>query len=47
MSDEKWIMKDMTMAQFGVLSWHLPEWMEENHKKPHTALPESGFKFEP
>jgi hypothetical protein len=33
-------MKNMVMAKSGVLSWHLAEMTEENHKKPQAALPE-------
>jgi hypothetical protein len=25
-------MKEMVVAKFGVPSWNLPEWLEENHK---------------
>lgn len=33
------------MAKFVVPSWNLPEWLEENHKRPQAALPEPRLRF--
>jgi hypothetical protein len=35
----------MVVAKFGVPSWNLHEWLEENHKSPQAALPEPGLRF--